>query len=421
MKIRLLERVIDHYLASRDFIGIPYGHLTMESDITGDDVVSLLSELLSEKSIEIMFGDYHPNPHIKALSVSTIEEQIEKLNDEQLLNQSCIYPTTKTLDAVPNLDRKYPGRPYSLELARGASQFDFRSFDLEILETYRNNPRFYYENDDIRGKIWAKNEHSEEMRDSDTVYLQTFGFSYNEGLDRAVAVFLRYLHSLSPEHQQMWNAREIKGNYKLHPDYYLNARGYFGTKISIFDAFTCELEIINIMCLKMNKPGIFKKTFRENRPPEFGFLLRPTLKEFNEFVHLLDKMMSENIEKDFFRDSIELEIEKERGDGKIVLTQKGTIQLLEEWLSRFFRPSDPENLVAVVSPFKEVRKLRQNPAHSVQENKFDQSFFKQQRALIVKAYKGIRNIRLIMANHPLVKRDPPQIDRFLFEGEIWDF
>ena len=421
MKIRLLECVIDHYLKSRDFNGIPFSRLIIELEATSDHVALLLQELVSDNSIEILYGDHHPNPHMKAFSGSAIEEQIKKLSNSQLLNQACIYPTQETLAAVPDLHRNYTGRPYSLELALGAGQLDFRSFDLEILETYRNNPRFYYQNDDIRGQIWAQNEHSEEMRDSDTVYLQTFGFSYNDDFDRAVAVFLRYLHSLSPEHQQMWNAKEIKGNHKLHPDYYLNAMGHFGTKISIFDAFTCELEIINIMCSKMNKPGMFKKTFRENRPPEFGFLLRPTLKEFNEFVHLLDKMMSENIEEDFFRDSIELEIENERGDGKLVVTRKGTIQLLKEWLNRFFRPSDPEDLVAVVSPFKEVRKLRQKPAHSVQENEFDQSFFKKQRALIVKAYKGIRNIRLIMANHPLVKRDPPQIDRFVFEGKIWDF
>ena len=421
MKNRLLERVIDHYLASRDFNGIPFGQVTMESDTTGDEVVSLLTKLLLENSIEIMFGDYHPNPHIKAFSISTIEEQIKKLNNEQLSNQACIYPTTKTLGAVPNLDRKYSGRPYSLELARGASQFDFRSFDLEVLEAYRNDPRFYYQNDDIRGQIWAKGEHSDVMKASDNVYLQTFGFSYTDDFDRAVAVFLRYLHQLSPEHQQMWKAKEVTGNYALHPDYRRNTMGHFGEKLSIFEAFTSELEIINILCSKMNKPALFKKTFRENRPPEFGFLLRPTLKEFNAFVHLLDKMMSENIEKDFFRGSIELENSEERRNGKTVITQKGTIKLLEEWLKRFFRPHDPADIEEVFSAFKEVRNLRQKPAHSAQENKFDQSFFRQQRALIIKAYKAIRSIRLILANHPMVKRDPPQINRLLLEGKIWDF
>ena len=421
MKIRLLECVIEHYLESRDFNGIPFGQIVKQLDATGDHVVPLLSELVSDNAVEIIYGDYHPNPHIKAFSGSAIDEQIKKLSDLQLLNQACIYPTPKTLAAVPDIHRNYTGRPYSLELALGAGQLDFRSFDLEVLETYRNDPRFYYRNDDIRGQIRAKNEHSDDMRESDIVYLQTFGFSYNEDFDRAVAAFLRYLRDLSPEHQQMWKAKEVTGDYVLHPDYYRNMMGHFGEKLSIFEAFTSELEIINIMCSKMNKPALFKKTFRENRPPEFGFLLRPTLKEFNAFVHLLDKMMSENIEKDFFRDDIELESSEERRNGKVVITQKGTIQLLEEWLKRFFLPHDPADLEKVFSPLKEVRILRQQPAHSAQENKFDQSFFKQQRALIIKAYNGIRNIRLILANHHMVKRDPPQINRFLLEGEIWDF
>src|SRR5688572_12553489 len=57
-------------------------------------------------------------------------------------------------------------------------------------------------------------------------------------------------------------------------------------------------------------------------------LIRPTLREFNAFVHVLDKFMSENINKNFFGADVSPETERPRKDGKIVVTQKGTIQLL---------------------------------------------------------------------------------------------
>jgi hypothetical protein len=420
MKSEITEHVVKFYLNSSDFNGLPYSSLKKRV-ITKGDLDTVLAELIAEDKIEIMYGDYHPNPHIKAFSGLDKKEQIEKLKNAELLKNSCIYPTRNVLTAIPNISEKYSDRPYSLELALGAGQLDFRSFDLSVLEIYRNDPRYHYDNNDISGMISVTDSHSTEVRESDKALLQTFGFSYSEEFDRAVAVFLRYLHDLTPEHQQIWKSKELKGDYKLHPDYYRNSiLGEWGTRHSIFDAFTLELEIINNMCARMGKPGLFKNIFRDSRPREFSFLLRPTLHEFNSFTLLLDKFMSDNINVDFFRGDVELESETEREDGKIIVTQKGTIQLLEQWVNKFFRPTDPGPILEMISSFKKVRKLRQEPAHAVKENEFDQKYFKDQRELIKQAYNAVRTIRLILANHPAVKRDPPEIDALLFEGKIWD-
>jgi hypothetical protein len=42
-------------------------------------------------------------------------------------------------------------------------------------------------------------------------------------------------------------------------------------------------------------PSLFRHTFKEDRPKEFNFLLRPTQAEFDRFVQLLDHMMSDNL------------------------------------------------------------------------------------------------------------------------------
>ena len=68
----------------------------------------------------------------------------------------------------------------------GCSQLEFRSFDLSALEFYRNDPRFYYRNDDVRGSVSIRDE-DPSGPDGDKTLLQSFGFCFNEDQGRAVA------------------------------------------------------------------------------------------------------------------------------------------------------------------------------------------------------------------------------------------
>ncbi len=423
IKDKIKEDVTSHYLQSNDFNGISFRSLSSKYSDDGNDVIATLKELLEEDAIDMQYPEYHPNPYIKAFSGIPKPDQIERLSNKESLHYACAYPSRSLLlEKVDNTI--YKGKPYTMELALGAGQLDFRSFELSVLEFYRNDPRYSYKTNDIGGKIYAKDEfyENDSMMKSDRVFLQTFGFSYNKNLDRAVAVFLRYLHDLSPEHQQLWKAKEIPGEYHLHPDYYRNAlQGDYGRKISIFIALIKELKIINEMCDRLGKPGLFRNDFQDSKPKGFGFLLRPTLSEYNSFVLLLDQVMSDNIYRKFFENDLSMESEVERSDGKIIVSQKGTIVLLKEWVERYFVPEDNRPIEEMIQVFKKVRKLRMKPAHSVNEDAFDQKYFKMQRELIKGAYKAIRTIRLIFANFPEVKQDPPKISTMLFEGKIWDF
>jgi hypothetical protein len=132
--------------------------------------------------------------------------------------------------------------------------------------------------------------------------LETFGFSYNENLDRAVAVFIRYLVDQSSEQQMYWKSYELKGDYKLHPEYYnISILGNWPEREPICEAILEEIDIINKMCSLMRRPTLFHNSYRgENRPKYFSLLIRPTLKEFNDFIHTFDKILSDNINKKFF-------------------------------------------------------------------------------------------------------------------------
>lgn len=446
-----LDTITHFYLESDRFNGYAFSSLGTELGIDFKAAFDFVKEHVSNGTLTVNFGDRHCNPHIKAFSDEPQETVIAKLkqyedemrenfmpssdyeSENSIVNfanirvatgiAACLYPTRSHLELVVKAD-DYRDRPYTYEMALGAGQLEFRYFDLVVLEFYRNDPRYYYQCDDINGHISIHDEHyhSDSMTEKDKGLLETFGFAYNDDWHRAVTTFVYYISKLSPEHQQVWKNRELDyTEYRPHPDYYRNnILGDWGEKIPICTAFLMELEIINKMCNAMNRPPLFRKDFsKENRPRNFSFLIRPTHKEYYEFVGLLDKMMSDNINKDFFQNDVSGQVEEERDDGKILVRNKGTIQMLEEWINKLFKSPDRKPLDEIFKTFRKVRKERQRPAHAIDDNKFDPKFFTRQQEIFSNAYNAIRTIRLVLANHPVVKAAKIDIPQELFEGKIW--
>jgi hypothetical protein len=178
----------------------------------------------------------------------------------------------------------------------------------------------------------------------------------------------------------------------------------------MFDAFLQELQCVNDLCKLIGLPSLFRSEFRDyEKPREFAFLIRPTAREFNEFVHLLDKMLSENIDLAFFKH----DIDRAGQDGKL----KGSILMLDEWIALKFRTPDRVPIEDMLKTFRDVRKMRQKPAHAVDKDRFDQKYFKRQRELMIEAYQSMQTLRLIFAQHP--KGRDYKIPVSLKEGRIW--
>lgn len=423
----LLAHITNFYLNSSDFNGIPTHQLFSDLGYSERGIKVKLRELIQNELVGIVYSDVAINPHILRFGFESPEDQIAKL-DTEAVTQSCVYPRKKQLAEV--IDRsQYADVPFTLEMALGEPQLSHRSFDLSVLEFYRNDPRYLYDNNDVSGHIYARGEYSDDaaeaMSESDQVFLQSFGFSYDDDLNRAVAVYLRYLSDLSPEHQRIWKAKELSGNYLLHPDYYRNTIiGDWGERIPIFDAFLGELRLINQMAEAMGRETLFRNDFGEygeDKPKEFGFLIRPTLKEFNDFVLLLDKMLSDNINKKFFGNDIEFTSEHERKDGRLEVSNKGTLQILDEWIRESYQTDDWEPWEHSISTFRRVRRLRQKPAHAIKDNEFDQNYLHEQRELIVAAFDGLRNLRMMLENHPRVKASDIIVPKWLREGLVWHY
>jgi hypothetical protein len=418
------DRVVDFYQASSDFNGIPLLTLASDLHMPGEALTPRLKDHIEAGSVALVCGNRHPNPHIRALPDEAISDQLKHLSDGAFLARypaACLYPTEKVL--TDRVDRgAYALRPFTLLLALGAPQLSHVSFDLSVLEFYRNDPRYDYYCDDVSGSITFKEslDDSPDTPDHDKVFLQTFGFSYDPEYRRAIAVLLRYLHDLSPEHQQIWNAKRLSGDFRLHPDYFRSAiLGHVYEGISIFEAFLLEVSVIACMSVDMGRTALFRGV--PERPREFSFLLRPTQRDFNEFVQLLDKMMSDNIDLDFFRNEVSLEREETLKDGRIRVIPKGSIQVMEEWFRAKFKPKDdPSVFEDTFAAFREVRKLRSKPAHAVDDNVFDQAFFGRQRELMIRSYAAIRTIRQMLSNHSATRSC--EVPESLRSGEnIWSY
>src|SRR5207249_1962449 len=120
---------------------------------------------------------------------------------------------------------------------------------------------------------------------------QTFGIGYTDARERAVVVYLRYLADLSPEHQQIWNAHVAQSPCRMNSDYArVTIDGDWAEHYSAYQALLTEQAEINKLAIMIGKPPVFRKTFEEDRPDGFTPMLRPTKRNYDEFVHLLDKM-----------------------------------------------------------------------------------------------------------------------------------
>lgn len=409
-----------------DFNGLSLAHISAARRCVWAEMRQALSDLVEAGAAHVHWSDVDVNPHINRRGFAPKAAQLQHLNALDTADyHTCLYPSEDVLKATLPAGA-HADRPYTRELALGAAQLGYRSFELQILETYRNDPRYYYTCSDIGGSICISSEHSEgvrQVRQSDQVLVETFGFSYDEQRNRAVAVFVRYLHDLSAEHQQMWRARQLEGSHGLHPDYYrASVLGEWPEHVSLLEALCIEVWLINQMAQVIRNKPLFMQDFgqhAENRPKKLALLIRSTLEEFNAAVLLLDKVLSDNISTKFFEGAVPLESEMERRDGKIEVRPKGTITLLDEYLRSVYRTDDWSVWDKAIASLRKVRKLRQSPAHAVKEDVFDPGYARQFRELCVEGYDALHTLRTCLQRHPTVRRAGIEVPRALEEGKVW--
>lgn len=292
-------------------------------------------------------------------------------------------------------------------MQKGEKQFKIIYFNIEILERYINNPKFLVMDNGYRGKIYPKDEFNEDKTIEDE-YIKDYGMAYinGENLERAVGVFICDLAKLSSQKQMLWKGFELLNQEvcKINPGFVDNLiYGKWITKVWIFHALIDEMTIINKQCECMGIPKLFNKTFGTHfseMPDGYRNIFLPTLKNYYDFVLVLEKMIVHNISYKTFQKSSTLISCVERYDdsGK----EKGSLVMFQDWLSKNINTKEDLTEI-IIKPLRNIRKIRQKPAHELTSNSYDVCLYQKQIDLMNETYSAVRAIRLFFANHPLAE------------------
>lgn len=422
-ELKNIEKLVFSFFCdSSDYNGIPLRQVSKDLNLDYEKSIDLIKELVKSEIISIQSST---NPHIIGFKHHPVKSQLDILehaksikvekqsfgNFELTIEQTeypiCLYPTPEY--AKKNRDiNKYGYAKYSVELALSEPQMTFRFFDTEILERYSNEPRFDFEFNDFSGQISCiyDDQGNPILREEDQIFLKSFGLGFDSSGARVVAVMLRDLGRLSSEHQVAWSAKEIKcTECKVLEDYFNNLiLGHWITSKSVFTALIDEINAIYKLTESIFGVPLFRKELNgKHRPKNFTFFFSPTSKNYYDFINLLDKYLSENINKSFFEGTLELEELKPIGNNIVERIPKGTLRLLEEWVARSFRFPDESFPRKILKPLKDVRSERQKPAHTVIENKYDPKFIDKQKEIIEACYISVASLRRNLQTHPKAK------------------
>lgn len=223
-----------------------------------------------------------------------------------------------------------------------------------------------------------------------------FGTAYCPSGTPVVAVILFDLGELSKEHQHYWTSYEIHQECQPAPDFIAqNFNAKPSQRISPFTALLAEIQEVNNICKLMGEPNLFRSTYKPYALPKFGWITNPTANDFHFFVHELDKLLSDNINKQFFKDKVAPKDTKGH--------EKGTLNLLREYLQSPALGVPSPNVRQVCKPLRKVRKGRQIPAHEIYANKFDTNYLEQQRKLVKEVLNAIHLLRMVLAKYAIPK------------------
>jgi hypothetical protein len=418
VKDQLREHIARRYLESPDFNGVAAAPLIDAVAEFPVDIEAVLSELVAEGVVYANFGHEMTNPHIIGFPHQSAADNHAELQQRGGVRSAVLYPTRDTLAAMSAGDH-YPGAAYSAALALGHAQLESVFFRADVLGKYRDDPRYDYTLD-IGGEIRAQ-----EDTPHDT-YLTTFSIGFSEDKDNheiVVGVPLRYLHDLSPAEQAYWKSFEHeRQDWVLHPDWVRpHLMGEFPEQVSPYTAVLMEMGLINDICGAIEYPNLFRHLYDgASRPTDYGYLLRPTKRELSNFIEQLNKLLIDNLDQKFFAHArIPLTEERRDGEGNTFQGQRGTMNMLIEWMESTVR-HDPGGMVpSAASILKEIRRVRSNAAHTLRENNYDPSVWEEQRRFVVEAYLAVRTVRQLLQSHS--KAAAVEVPEELDEPKVWPF
>jgi hypothetical protein len=390
----VLDMVVSAYIESGDFNG-----LRVDATTFSQEQLEEARRLVGAGLLQVVSQQDYLNPHIRPwASRRTLEDQVADLGRVGDGGSACLYPTPEAMEGRPELLR-WPDEPYRQRLAAGAGTLELAYFSVDVIEHYRNDPRYHYQFGDFEVRFGIGDEAyvDERERSADKIHSLRVGFAYDRTTIRANAVtrftcaFIGDLADLTAEHQQRWRTYEVDRNENTgpHPVWWAMQMGHWPKGIGPFQRIVGEIRAINELFHLIAGRDLFK-TSEPLR--EWGWVLRSSTSEWHQFLLATDKLISENIDHAVLT---AVKVDRKNPDG----TDAGSLNRLA-WFLRDSTPC-PEDLVAkIITPLKRVRKERQKPAHALVVAATDATLTAQQRDLLSEVGGALHLLREVLAMHP---------------------
>ena len=395
MKDDLLKEILRHYSSSRDFNGLFF---------TGGDRLRMSAaiELVRGEMVQVVSEEDYPNPHIRPWpSRRSIEQQVASI--ESLDEDSygvCLYPTPVALKKH-RPTKRYPGQPFKLEMAKGRGTLELAYFSSDVLEQYRNDPRFSFDFNDFGAHVSISDDAYLDTGepDHDKTSMRHIGFAYDlsgyksgdleSPILRRVCAFYGDLAGLTSIHQQRWKTYQVpSGDVEPHPVWWAQQMGNWPDGLGPFQQVFFGLEALNELYQNAFGLPLFKTT---ERPGDFGWILRPSQHEWDSFVHQLDKLLSDNIQHAALNSA---GVPRKGEDGNSLGTLSRVAALLAS------QGVSAEVVSQILKPLRDVREARQKPAHSLRKNITDKTFINKQIALLEQVTRSLRSLQAFLQSHP---------------------
>jgi hypothetical protein len=182
--------------------------------------------------------------------------------------------------------------------------------------------------------------------------------------------------------------------------------GHWLDRIGAFDAFMFELTALSELHERAFGTLLLRTT---ERPPQLGWILRSSQLEFDQFVQVLDKLLSENIRHDALDAA---GISRTDEDGQTL----GTLKRLDLMLAR--AQVNEQQRREVLKPLRDVRSARQGPAHALRRNITDANVVREQAELLQDVTNSLHALRALWQKHPS-NRDWTEPDHIKTAKRFW--
>ena len=390
------SRIVSHYLTSGDYNGLPLSRLASDLGADPKTLLEVVVPLVKSGRVSLPWFR-QTNPYVKLFD-SPVEEQLLWF-DERESRAVCLYPTAVSVAEAVDLNI-YDNMPFTKLMVLVYPKGRPIPFLIDVLDSYQDDPRYEFHFSGFSGWVQTRDGYHNQLEEPDRTNV-TFGLGYDDQGNRVVVVPLYRLDRLPGKQQRIWKESLYEGQVKVSEDYVTaTIDGHPIEANSVYDAIVFEQVEINRLFELFERLPLFRETYEEQRPAQFSFFVKPTQGNYDGFVHLLDKMLSDNINIGAFSGDVTRRERVEVGNGEFDSRLRAPISMLEEWLSIRYPTASPEEMLAIIKPLKRVRSLRNKPAHTIVEDKYDRQFYTRQDELVWKVYEALRNLRCLLATDP---------------------